>query len=195
MSVWHDSGLYNGCLQWLSRVCVEHLCTTRNACVCLTAVEYVCLRLINNVWGGRGEGEGAVTDGESVCVREGESVRTEKQREQRGRERYRVSEGEENGEWKRGIDCSVFVVFPFLLSVLDKTEQTLRLCVCCFLSGFLDAEGLMGMDTQHGHPALLFTWTQELHWQRYWYTSAHLLYVCLWLWRGNETFSFLFLFS
>lgn len=135
-------------------------------------------------------------ENQCVCVREGESARTEKRREQRGRERDRESEGEENGEWKRGIDCSVFVVFPFLLSVLDKTEQTPRLCVCCFLSGFLDAEGLMGMDTQHSHPALLFTWTQELHWQRYRYTSAHLLCVCLCdCGGGNETFSFLFLFS
>lgn len=53
-------------------------------------------------------------ENQCVCVREGESARTEKRREQRGRERDRESEGEENGEWKRGIDCSVFVVLSRL---------------------------------------------------------------------------------
>ena len=91
----------------------------------LTAVKLACVRLINNVWGGRGREEGVATDGESVvCVwereRERERVRVygvTTARGQRGTEKDR-ERGEEHDRLKERVRQSLSV--SYILTVVSS---------------------------------------------------------------------------
>lgn len=126
-----------------------------SCCVC------VCVWLINNVWGGRAEGEGW-WQMENQCVWGRELVW-----ERESGERGRVCECEwgrgKQCEWKRRTESSDFYQ-PDSFCCWMWLTPALWLFFCLF--SVSDAEGLM--EIRPSRPALLYIWRQERHWQRYW---------------------------